>query len=91
MARRCKKIDKQRCVYFDGNQANLSEVIAAASTIKGVKIEKKAGITRIYIPKQSPPPSPSRIVKVFHKGKPMPDRVQKDSTSNQHYCAIMLK
>lgn len=91
MAKVHKKRDTLKWISFDQNQANLSEVKAVASTIKGARIEEKHGVTRIYIPRQTPPPASFRISKVLREGKLASVKGQKVQSKEQHYCAIMFK
>lgn len=91
MAKARKEAGTQRWISFDGKQANLGEVVAVVSTIKGARIEEKAGVTRIYIPKQTPPSASFQITRGLHKKKLAVVRASKEASPKQHYCAIMLK
>lgn len=91
MAKVRKEAGTQRWISFDGKQENLGEVVAVVSTIKGARIEEKAGVTRIYIPKQTPPSASFRTAKVFPPKKLAVVKTLKETSPKQHYCAIMLK
>lgn len=91
MAKTNKETATQRWISFDGQQANLSAVVAVASTIKGAQIEKKTGVVRIYIPKQTLPGTSFPIAKVLRDGKFVFVKKRKEQPNKQHYCAIMLK
>lgn len=93
-----KGANAQKWISFDKGQANLDEVVAVVSTIKGAQIEKKDGITRIYIPKKRTSSTSSQGVKVWSRGvkvwggeKLASAKSQKQQSKEKHYCAIMLK